>query len=338
MKWCGYKLAIIATGAMCAGACSHDDASARVTPAPPPAAPTPPAVAPPPPRAVAPPPTPAAPPADSWGTAPVRDPLKRVMMWEATKDGKTLYLLGTMHLGVDAEERLPDIVWKDFDRSPAFAMETDLTSAAAVKMQSDVKLAHGTLHEELGSAYWKKLEDAITPAMAAQFDDMKPFVPLTVLSMKGLPSTPPMDGVLRARAERLHKQLVFLEDAATDEAILERWMDKKALIETLDDLPDGEKRQQEMLAAYLAGDDQRLLALDAAERASALAHGYTAAEYDAEEKDLLYDRNASWIPVLEKMAGVGGGFVAVGALHLIGPGSVTDRLAKAGFVVTRIEP
>jgi hypothetical protein len=139
-------------------------------------------------------------------------------------------------------------------------------------------------------------------------------------------------------AERLHKQLVFLEDASKDEAILERWMDHKALVELLDDLTASVKRQVDMLAAYTAGDDVQLLALSDSERAAAIAHGYTAAEYDAEVKDLLYDRNASWIEPLEKMHAAGGGFVAVGALHLIGPGSVLERLRKDGFVVTRIEP
>jgi uncharacterized protein YbaP (TraB family) len=327
--------AAIAALAVCASACHHDDPSAGVTPPPTPS----PAPAPTPGSAGSAATGSAAAAADSWGApALTRDPLHRVLLWSATKDGKTLYLLGTIHLGVDAEARLPDIVWKDFDAAPAFAMETDLTSPAAVQMQSAFKRTTGTLHDELGSAYWKKLEDAIGPAVAQQLDDTKPFVPVTVLSMQGLPQTPPMDGVLRARAERLHKQLVFLEDASKDEAILERWMDHKALVELLDDLTASVKRQVDMLAAYTAGDDVQLLALSDSERAAAIAHGYTAAEYDAEVKDLLYDRNASWIEPLEKMHAAGGGFVAVGALHLIGPGSVLERLRKDGFVVTRIEP
>nr|HEX4314658.1 TraB/GumN family protein [Kofleriaceae bacterium] len=276
---------------------------------------------------------------DPWAAKPVqKDPLKRVMMWSATKAGHTTYFLGTMHLGVDAEARMPDIVWKDFAAAPAFAMETDLTSPAAMKMATDIQRTSGTLHDDLGPAYWKKLQDALTPAVAKQVDHMKPFAPVTFLSMKGLPQTAPMDSVLRGRAETEHKQLVFLEDAAIDEAILEKWMDVKALKEMLDDLADTEKRQGEMLTAYLAGDDARLLALSDDERASAIKNGYTAAEYDAELDDLLYHRNASWIPALEKLHAAGGGFVAVGCLHLIGPKSVLELLKKDGFTVTRIEP
>ena len=278
---------------------------------------------------------------DPWAKEPApKDPslvLARPLLWAAAKDGKTTYFLGTMHLGVDAESRLPEIVWKDFDAAPSFAMETDLKSPEAAKMQTDMKRKKGTLHEELGPEYWKKLEDALGAPVAAQLDGMKTMVPATLLSMKGLPQTLPMDGVLREKAEGAHKKLVFLEDASKDEAILEKWMDAKALKEILDDLDGGEQRQKDMLAAYIAGDDQKLLALSDDEKKAALAHGYTAADYEAQMKDLLYDRNASWIPALEKLHKDGGGFVAVGAMHLIGPKSVLELLAKDGFTVTRVD-
>src|SRR5688572_15956841 len=55
---------------------------------------------------------------DPWQqkTAP-KDPLKAVFLWSAEKDGKTSYLLGTMHLGVEAETRLPQVVWDKLDRA-----------------------------------------------------------------------------------------------------------------------------------------------------------------------------------------------------------------------------
>ena len=130
---------------------------------------------------------------------------------------------------------------------------------------------------------------------------------------------------------------MFLEDATKDVAILDKWMDTKSLKETLDDLKGGEQRQQDMLAAYVAGDDAKLLALSTDEEKAAIAHGYTQAEYDAEMTDLLYDRNASWIAPLEKMHADGGGFVAVGAMHLIGPRSVLELLTKDGFQITRVQ-
>jgi len=62
------------------------------------------------------------------------------------------------------------------------------------------------------------------------------------------------------------------------------------------------------------------------------------AEYDREMDDLLYGRNASWIAPIEQLHAAGGGFVAVGALHLLGPRSVLDLLAHRGYRVTRVAP
>ncbi|MBC7973484.1 MAG: TraB/GumN family protein, partial [Myxococcales bacterium] len=150
--------------------------------------------------------------------------------------------------------------------------------------------------------------------------------------------TPPMDKVLAERARRAHKPLIFLEPAAHQLALLGKWMDLRALKMMLDELPAAEHRVGEMLAAYVAGDERVLLAINDGERAQALAHGYTEAEYAQEMNDLLYDRNAAWIPALERLHAEGGGFVAVGALHLIGPRSVLDLLARKGYQVTRLTP
>jgi uncharacterized protein YbaP (TraB family) len=160
----------------------------------------------------------------------------------------------------------------------------------------------------------------------------------SMLSLRGLPQTPQMDRVLSARAAGEHKPIVFLEPASRQLALLARWIDLRALQLMLDELPTGERRTREMLAAYVAGDEQRILAVNDTERTEALRHGYTAAEYDREMADLLYDRNASWIAPIERLHADGGGFVAVGTLHLVGPRSVLDLLSQRGYRVTRVAP
>ena len=157
-------------------------------------------------------------------------------------------------------------------------------------------------------------------------------------NLSGLPTTPAMDKVMSARAAGEHKPIVFLEPASRQIGLLVKWMDVKALKLLLDELPWNEQHAKAMLDAYVAGDDRKILALSDDERRDALGHGYTAAEYDREMDDLLYGRNASWISALERLHADGGGFVAVGALHLIGPRSVLDLLAQRGFRVTRVGP
>src|SRR3954470_13984415 len=73
-------------------------------------------------------PVPAAP-ATAAGT-----PLAHPLLWAAEKAGNTTYLLGTMHMGVDAETRLPPIVWRKLDDATAFAMETNLDDGASASL------------------------------------------------------------------------------------------------------------------------------------------------------------------------------------------------------------
>jgi len=282
---------------------------------------------------------PAAPPpvakSDPWQKADEKkDPLPHPLFFSVEKDGKTTYFLGTMHIGIDASTRLPDLVWQKLDAAKAFAMETDLDSQNI----DDMKRKSGSLHAELGDEYWKKLLEALGPASGPQMDHMKPMVPAATLSMRGLPFTLPMDMVLSARAKNENKPIVFLEPAATQVAILDKWMDVKALKMMLDELPEGEQHAKDMLNAYIEGDEKKIVAISDTEKADSIKHGYTAAEYDQEMNELLYNRNASWIDALEKLHANGGGFVAVGAMHLLGKRSVLDLLGQKGYKVTRVTP
>jgi uncharacterized protein YbaP (TraB family) len=262
-------------------------------------------------------------------------PLPHPLLWSVEKDGHTTYFFGTMHAGIDATTRLPAIVWSKLDAAPAFAMETDLDDPA-----TSAALAPTTrsLRDALGAEYWSKLEAALGSDTARALEYLPPLVPAASLSLRGLPPTPAMDKVMSARAAGEHKPIVFLEPASRQMAALDRWFDVKALKMLLDELPTGEQHARDLLAAYVAGDERTILALNDAEKSEALRHGYTAAEYDREMADLLYDRSASWIPPIERLHAGGGGFVAVGALHLVGSRSVLDLLAHKGYRVTRLAP
>jgi uncharacterized protein YbaP (TraB family) len=279
-------------------------------------------------------------------TAPARAPenlnapapaqaLAHPLLWSAEKAGHTTYLFGTMHAGIDAEARLPPVIWRTLDAARVFAMEADLDDPAAA---SAIRPTAGSLRQDLGDAYWQKLEAAMGPQMASAIEHLPAMVPAAALSMRGLPQTPPMDKVLAARATRARKPVVFLEPASRQLSILARWMDVKALKMMLDELPEAERRAHAMLDAYTEGDERKLLAISDAEKADALGHGYTAREYDQEMAELLYNRNASWIDAIEKLHAEGGGFIAVGALHLVGPRSVLELLAQDGYSVTRVAP
>jgi uncharacterized protein len=280
----------------------------------------------------------AKPQADPWSAPQAKkDPLPRPLLWSIEKDGKTSYAFGTFHMGIDPTTRVPDFVWGRLEAEPAFAMETDLSDTSLAKdiaERSDGK----TLHDDLGDAYWAKLENVLTPKVASQVNRMKPTIAATMVSMRGLPPTPPMDGVLLGHAQNANKQIAYLEPAVVQVKALVHWMDARALEEMLDDLPFGDTQQHEMLTAYSAGDDVRILKLSDSERVEWKKFGRTDAEYDEMMEEMLYHRNTSWIPEIERLHAAGGVFIAVGAMHLIGPKSVLEQLAARGYKVTRLTP
>jgi uncharacterized protein YbaP (TraB family) len=261
------------------------------------------------------------------------EPSQGPLWFSIDKDGTTSYLLGTIHRGVDPDEWLPKSVWAKLDGARSFAMETDLSDPAVRAMTIRDR---GTLHDDLGDAYWAKLESALGPGVAHRIDHTTPIVAVSSLSLLNLPDTPEMDAVLFDRAEREHKSIVFLEPASSEVKVLVKWMTVRTLKEMLDDLADGKKDSDDMLAAYRRGDGDAMLSIADRERTEATKHGHTEAEYRDQMKDLLYDRNASWIAPIENMHASGGGFIAVGALHLLGPNSLVELLRAKGYTVTRL--
>jgi len=274
--------------------------------------------------------------ADPWTKqAPKKDPIANPLFWSIEKDGITSFALGTIHIGVDAEARLPAIVWGQIDAAKSFAMETDLTDPA---LQKILVCTGCSLKKDLGPKHWTKLEEVLGADVAARIETMKPMVAATMMSLRGLPTTTQMDTLLLARAQNGKKQIVYLETAAHEAALLEKWMNVKALKAMLEDVEGGAKHTKEMLDAYLAGDEARMVKLADVEKAQALAHGYTASEYEESMQDMLYGRNAAWIAPIEKLHAAGGGFIAVGAMHLVGPKNVLELLAAKGYKVTRVAP
>lgn len=257
------------------------------------------------------------------------------LFWTATKNGKTLHLLGTIHLGIDAEKQLPTLVWDVFKAAPRFAMETDMSDPSM--LAAGIRKDGSALSKELGAPYWDKLEKAVGGDTAKMLDRMTAATAATMLAIRGLPMTSPMDLVLFNAAKDGKKAVVYLEPPSKQLALLDKWLGLKQLQEMLDDLGHVEVRNRELLAAYESGSVEKIAQAEANGKADFLKLGHPLQEYETMMKEMLLDRNASWIAPLEKMTADGGGFVAVGAMHLVGAGSVLALLEKAGFTVARVE-
>lgn len=270
------------------------------------------------------------------------DVITKPFLYRVSKDGKSAYFLGSVHVGVDPK-RLPPVVWDAAKAAKTFAMETDATDqmkAATTMAMAMMRTDGTTLDAELGPEYWKKLEDALAkmPAGAtAMLKGMKPAMPAAMIQMIDMPETPGIDMVFLQDAQASGKKLVFLEPLESQAKILADVFDARMLKWELDHLDVIKAQTDELLAAYVAGDD-KVAGLDEASEEQMLEAGYTKEEIDRQMEVLLYERNAAWIPTLEQLVTEGDAFVVVGAAHLIGDRSVLDLLGKQGYTIERVAP
>ena len=89
------------------------------------------------------------------------------------------------------------------------------------------------------------------------------------------------------------------------------------------------------LREYCTGADSKP-GLSDRDRKEMRAAGYTDAELDAIDDEMIFARNAKWIPELEPLLDAGGAYIAVGAAHLRGPRGVVELLKARGYQVTRV--
>jgi uncharacterized protein len=224
-------------------------------------------------------------------------------------------------------------VWTALGQAKAFAMETNIMDPSLLSMV--MRNDGTTLDQELGADYWKKLEDVLGAALAGGLKGMKPSTVAALLQVKSLPMTEPMDIAVLKKAKEAGAEIIYLEEARLQQKLLDTWLDARAIKMMLDHWGEMQAQTRQLLAAYEAGNADEILALSF-EEDQWLESGRTKAEFEQMKRELLLDRNASWVPKLEAMLDKGNGFVAVGAGHLVGPGSVLDLLQKKGYKVTRL--
>lgn len=259
-------------------------------------------------------------------------PITRPFFWVAEKDGQRVHLLGTFHIGVDPT-RLPSVVWDAFRASKTLAVETNVLdpSLLTIAQRSDGK----TLKDELGDEYWKKLSDLIGANLVEGMKEMTATAASTVVQVKYLPQTQPMDLAFVFEAKKASKDVIYLEEPALQIALLGKWMDGRMLKAMLDDAGQLEAKTRELLSAYVSGDGDAMVRLSL-DKESWSKTGRPDAEFDQMMEEMLVARNRSWIAAIEQLAADGGGFVAVGAAHLVGPDSVVAMLEARGYKLTRI--
>lgn len=261
-------------------------------------------------------------------------------LWEVKDADTTIYLFGTIHVLEPGLTWFDEAVKTAFDRSDTLV--TEIIAPDAATMQALVARVGAqpdgpTLTEQLPAdkrpAYTAALGQLHMPAEA--LDHMKPWLAAVTLSVAplrdmGFSDDNGPETILAQAAAQEHKTTEALETAEQQFGYfnsLSQGAQLSFLTATLDELPKLRATMQTMVKEWAAGDPD------------ALAKDLNDSLKDSPEvaQTLLFQRNRNWAGwIAERMKRPGTVFIAVGAGHLAGPGSVQDQLAAYKLKAVRV--
>lgn len=251
-------------------------------------------------------------------------------LWRIEKDGKTSHVFGTYHVGV-GRDRLPDVVVDAFMKARVIAFESlndDNSSDGPPRSPRP-------LREELGPAAWARLVALFGAEYAPALEEQSAMAVILLMTIMYIDFEAALDDELEEAAKRLDKPVVALESGASLAPLIGRWLNANTLrAELMKSRGRRALREKSLqsLADYCAGRDR-----EETDRFEHEGTGMTKAEVDKLKYDLLEGRNRSWMIPMEPLLAEGNAFIAVGAAHLRGSGSVLELLSKRGYRVTRVD-
>ena len=264
----------------------------------------------------------------------------RPALWKVSDEDTTIYLFGTIHVLPAKVDWFEGKIATAFEQSDVLVteiVETDNAKMQALVLQKALLPADQSLRallsDEERAAYEAALGQYSIPAvMLDRFEPWYAAVALSTLPLlkDGFASENGVETTLDARAIARKMPHTALE---TPEYQLDLFDNLPAdvqhayLAEVIEQLPHLKQELGQMVEAWKRGDPARLAELMNAEESNPVLL-----------KTLLTDRNKAWATWIHaRLAQPGTVFLAVGAGHLGGPGSVQEQLGARAIAVERLQ-
>lgn len=279
------------------------------------------------------------------------------LLWEGTRDRHRLTLFGTIHVPDARVLQLAPAVQLAFDKADRVTTEIPLDAGTQARMAGLLMLpADQRLRAIIGQSRFARLEGLVraavepkaplvVPVLLDVLDRLKPWAAMAQLaSLDYLPQlldgAQALDARLYADAVAAGKQVAGLETAAEQAGTFDAFTPDEQ-VRVLDAaLRDAERPGDSPTAAmlvewYLAGDADRLASAlsRSTDEDAALARKF--------ETEVLVSRNRRMTNRIESLGRdhpTESLFVAVGALHLVGPDNLPQLLAARGYEIGRVRP
>lgn len=256
--------------------------------------------------------------------------------WEAKRDGLTLYLMGSIHLGNADLYPLPGYIMQRFEQADALVVEADINQQPAAATQ--LLMQHGmlppgqTLFELLDPQQQALLKQTLTRLAipSAMLQQQRPWMAATFLSVFALKSLGyheqyGIDLFFLKHAD--NKKIIELESIEQQTQLMARLPQSTQIAmleETARVLQQPQQYYHALIQAWCHGNETRLEQM--------IQPGFgNDAHGERLKQVLLYQRNQQMIQKLRQLNGRH--FVVVGAAHLTGPEGIVAQLKQHGFTL-----
>lgn len=267
-------------------------------------------------------------------------PAPRGFIWSIERDGKTSWLVGSLHVLTPDAHPLPAAMEQAFGKARTLMEETDVNDIASPEIMGVVAtkglFSNGeSLQTVLPAATYAMLTQRMT-ATGLPMDMVRMMRPwMAEITLSGLElqkaGFDPELGVdlhYRRKAADNKMALSMLETPAEQIDYLAGLpMDVQVtqLRKTLEEGDTELKEVREIAAAWRAGDTVAI------ERLLLKSMKDSPAFYQS----LVVDRNRRWIPRIETCLSTGSCFVVVGAAHMVGSDGLIAMLRQKGYRITQ---
>lgn len=262
-------------------------------------------------------------------------------LWEIRDADTTIYLFGTVHVLKPGLSWFDEAVKRAFDKSGTLVTEVVFPDEETMK-----QVVARTAFDPGGPPLSEQVPEAKRAAYRAtiaslgipaeQMEHVRPWfasiqISLTAIGKLGYDPSSGPETILTAAADKAGKKHLGLETVEQQLGYfntLSAPAQMTLLTGTLDEVPKAATLFGTMVTDWSRGDPD------------ALAREMNDNMKDSPEvaKALLYDRNKRWAGwIAERMKQPGTVFVAVGAGHLAGPGSVQDQLGAYNLKAVRVK-
>ncbi len=260
---------------------------------------------------------------------------EKSVFWKLeSPSGSVSYLFGTMHTDDNRVYPFTPPVVEALNATDTFMMEVTENSDPTLFLLKDGNLAQYLTQEEFDKV--RELADFHVMHLGAAMQ-MKPWLLAVVFDLPK-PQTPfAQDNILKTRAEELLKDVEGIESPQQHFGIMDNFsIDEQMtmLRAVLKRTPEQkEKDFERLMAAYLSGDADKVVAMDESITGGMLPNSL----WQRMRVKLLDERNIAMAKRLTEKASSQKLFIAVGAAHLAGKTGLIQAFKQAGFKLTPLK-